>query len=707
MENRRQLATGLVISTAVLLLWLVISPRLFPPSRTSSRPTSAPTTATAPTTASSAMAEAPERPGASGTRPAPGTSPSTASAPTTSPFTAEGADAPQTAVLGGVAATSPFPMKIEFTNLGAAIADVQLRDFKRQVGSDEPYPLLSPVTDPISGETYYSFATEKIRIESLHEDVPLANLPWAIDRAASADDKLVFRVTIQREGTPLMEVTKTYTLPSVGPKPKKGKETLASRRSDLLLNYSFRNLTAQPLDAILVQRGPIGMHQEDPRSDDRGVVVAMEEGGVFKVDKKHARKAVLPERDAHGRIVPKVVELGKDQGQTRVGWAAEINKYFACIIRPERGDGSPLGIAAAEEAALTLSEDKAFSADMTCRLITTPIRVEPNTPANVGFACYLGPKSKIAFEDIPEYSKYDYFQVIKIDFYCCAPAPIARLMMWLLQTLYWPTKNYGVAIILLVLIVRTLLHPITKAGQVNTMKMSKAMAKLQPKVDEIKKKYGNDRAKLNEEMMLLYREAGVSPATQMLTCLPMVLQIPIWAGLWAALASTVEMRGAPFDGYWIKDLAAPDALIPFAHEYTIPLISAITGPIHAFNLLPVLLTISMYLQQKYMPKAAPSPNQSSDQMAQQMKIMNFMTIFFGLMFYNAPSGLNLYIMASNVGGLFEQWRIRKHIKVLEERAKDLPPGTPHALTLKKPRFWQWLEKQADEAKKDKPRKPKD
>jgi YidC/Oxa1 family membrane protein insertase len=707
MDNRRQLVIALVASTVVLVLWLLISPRLFPPSPVSSRPTTAPTTA--PTTEPSAVAEEARRPAPSGSQPALASSPSPSPSPsiTSVPATlvAKGAAAPQIAELGSAASTSLFPMGIEFTSLGAAVADVDLRDFYKTVAGKEPYPLLSPVTDPVTGQEYFSLATDKIRIENYHEDVSLADVPWVIDRAACTNEKVLFRVTIDRQGKPLMEVTKTYTLPQVGPKPRKGHETLASLKSDLLLDYSIRNLTSEPLDVILVQRGAMGMHQENPRSDDREVVSAIEENGAFKV-KKHTRKDVTPTTE-QGRLVRKTVELGKDQDSSQVAWVAEANQYFACIVRPERGDGSPLGIASAEECSFTRSEDKSFGADMTFRLVTTPMRVEPHAAARIGFACYLGPKSKTAFEDIPEYSKYDYFEVMKVDFYCCAPSPIVRLMMWLLQTLYWPTRNYGVAIILLVLIVRTVLHPITKAGQVNMMKMQKAMSKLQPKVDEIKKKYANDRQQLNEKMMELYRDAGVNPATQLLTCLPTALQVPIWAGLWAALYSTVAMRNAPFDGYWIKDLAAPDALIPFTHEYTIPFISAITGPIHSFNLLPILLTISMYLQQKYMPKAGPSPNQTSDQMAQQMKIMNFMTIFFGLMFYNAPSGLNLYIMASNFAGLFEQWRIRKHIQKLEERDKNLPPGSEGGLRLKKPRFLQWLEKQAEEAKQVKTRKSKD
>jgi len=226
------------------------------------------------------------------------------------------------------------------------------------------------------------------------------------------------------------------------------------------------------------------------------------------------------------------------------------------------------------------------------------------------------------------------------------------------------------------------------------------MASLQPKINAVKEKYGNDRQAMNQAMMEVYREAGVNPAGSVLTCIPMALQLPIWAALWAALNSTVEMRHAPLDGWWIKDLTQPDALIPLGTAIHVPLLSFILGgPITAINLLPILLAISQLLQAKYMPRStAPSTPDKPDQMEQQRKMMMFMSVFFFFMFYNMPSGLNLYIMTSNVAGIFEQWRIRQHIAEEEKRGKFAAAAAP------KPkgwlhRKWEELQKEADQARR--------
>ena len=199
--------------------------------------------------------------------------------------------------------------------------------------------------------------------------------------------------------------------------------------------------------------------------------------------------------------------------------------------------------------------------------------------------------------------------------------------------------------------------------------------------------------------MKLYQQAGGNPAGQMLSCMPMMCQMPIWAGLFGALNSTVAMRHEPFF-WWIDDLTVPDALFYFDHPFDIPLI----GTVASFNLLPLLLGISMWLQQKFMPKPAAAAKQSgkgADQMALQGIMMYVMSAMMVLFFYNALSGLTLYIMASNFFVLIEQHRIRKHLREEEERG-DKPggPGKPTGgRSFKKPKFLQKLEKMADDARK--------
>lgn len=187
--------------------------------------------------------------------------------------------------------------------------------------------------------------------------------------------------------------------------------------------------------------------------------------------------------------------------------------------------------------------------------------------------------------------------------------------------------------------------------------MSK-FAKLAPKAEEIKKKYANNKVEMNKQVMALYKEQGASPV---ISFLPMLVQMPIWMALYGAIYASIDLRGAAFLPFWITDLSAPDAIMNFS-AIKIPLF----GDINSLNLLPILMGVAFYLQQKLMP--AQTSAATSSQMAQQQKMMMFMMpILFPLMLYSAPSGLNLYIMASTFAGVIEQYVIKKHIQEKESQ----------------------------------------
>jgi YidC/Oxa1 family membrane protein insertase len=220
--------------------------------------------------------------------------------------------------------------------------------------------------------------------------------------------------------------------------------------------------------------------------------------------------------------------------------------------------------------------------------------------------------------------------------------------------MYLVVPNYGVVIMILVFLVRILMHPVTKKSQVSMMRMQK----LGPKMEEIKKKYGNNKAEMNKRVMALYKEQGVSPVSSML---PMMIQMPIWIALWTAIYASIELRGAGFLPFWITDLSVPDALIRFK-EITIP---GLGWKLDSFNLLPILMGVVMFLQQKLMPHS--SSAQTNPQIAQQQKMMMIMMpLMFPLMLYKGPAGVNLYIMSSISAGVVEQIVIRKHIREKEE-----------------------------------------
>jgi YidC/Oxa1 family membrane protein insertase len=289
---------------------------------------------------------------------------------------------------------------------------------------------------------------------------------------------------------------------------------------------------------------------------------------------------------------------------------------------------------------------------------TLTLDADPAKPVFLRFSNFLGPKSTKLFNDSPSYRRLNYVELVNYGSCGCwgLTSILAPIMMWLLDVLHMVVRNYGIAIMILVAIVRLLMHPLTKKSQVSMSKMSK----LQPKIEELKKQYGDKKEELNKAMAEFYRKEGFSP---ILGCLPMLLQMPIWVALWGGLNASIELRHAPFF-WWINDLAAPDCLYQWttpALGYVVPLLGSMMGPIYSFNLLPLLLMIAMLFQQILTPKPATGP-----QAGQQKFMMYFMTFFFGLIFYGMPSGLTLYVMASTAVGVGEQYVIKKHIKERDE-----------------------------------------
>jgi YidC/Oxa1 family membrane protein insertase len=185
--------------------------------------------------------------------------------------------------------------------------------------------------------------------------------------------------------------------------------------------------------------------------------------------------------------------------------------------------------------------------------------------------------------------------------------------------------NYGIVIILLTLVSKVLFYPLT----VKSVRSMTAMQSLQPQVNSLRAKYKNDPRKLQEETLALYRRQGVNP---MGGCLPMVAQVPIFYALYLALSVAVELQNAPFLCFgrlfgvdlWICDLASHDPTY----------------------VLPILMGISMFVQQKMTPTMG-DPRQA--------RMMLFLPFIFTFMFLNLPSGLVLYWFVSNVLQILQQW----------------------------------------------------
>ena len=246
---------------------------------------------------------------------------------------------------------------------------------------------------------------------------------------------------------------------------------------------------------------------------------------------------------------------------------------------------------------------------------------------------YVGPKKQaflwdLGMKDVMEFGMWRWL---------CYP------LVWVLNFFHNLVPNYGVAIILLTILVRLLFWPLTHKSTVGMKKMQE----LQPKMKEIQAKFKDNPQRLQQETWALYREAKVNP---MSSCLPMLIQIPVFIALINVLRSAVELRYAPF--LWIGDLSEPEGL--FASWF----------PFGGLNILPILMAVSTGLQSAFTP--------SSGDKNQQRMMMVFMPIMMLFMFYSFPSALSLYWFLSNLFSIVQMWVIRRQTAAKSKDAAVMP-----------------------------------
>jgi YidC/Oxa1 family membrane protein insertase len=548
-------------------------------------------------------------------------------------------------ILGSTDPKSGFKFELELTSKGAAINKAALSEFNdRDYKNPRPLVILSPVKLPDDSEVL-SMANKEFVFVQQQLLLPLDKLHWQtfdVETLQDGSQTAHFEATIkaQDSGSPVIKLTKTYkVIPD----------------SFLLdCELTIENLTSTEQKVRFNLTGPVGIGQEDISRDDKKVVAGFRgsQGGVISVrlDANKLRKAKsLEDR--------RLIKAGAN-----FLWAAAVNKYFAAILVPVPDKGKDFCDWVTDKAGRFYNPDgqpdtgdETVGVELKIASSQLAAASQADSRKTYNFQLYLGPKDKSLFDKNELYSKLGFFQTI--DFMsCCCPAniisPLAFGILAIMKWMYGFIGNYGVVIIILVFLMRLAMHPITKKSQVSMSKMSK----LAPMAEEIKKKYANDKAEQNKQLMALYKEQGASPIMGML---PMFVQMPIWIALWSAVYTSIDLRGAAFLPFWITDLSAPDALVRFS-TVTIPLLD---WKFDSLNLLPILMGVAFYLQQKLTPQQAAA----NPQVAQQQKMMMIMMpLLFPLMLYKAPSGVNLYIMASTFAGVIEQYVIKKHIREREE-----------------------------------------
>ncbi len=297
-------------------------------------------------------------------------------------------------------------------------------------------------------------------------------------------------------------------------------------------------------------------------------------------------------------------------------WIAIQDRYFISSIIPKTVEEAGM--------ALTLEQNNGLEVRY-----SIPMReLQPNTQQRFEYNLYFGPKSvnilKSCNCELDKAVNFGWF-----DF-------IAKPCLWLMNFFYGYIPNYGIAIILLTILVKLIFWPLGS----KSYKSMNEMKKLQPLMAEIREKYKDDKKRMNEEVMGLYKTYKVNPLGG---CLPMVAQIPVFFALYQMLYGAIELRHAPFFG-WIIDLSAPDRLFNFG--FTIPFVEPPTG----IPVLTIIMGATMLIQQKLQPPVG-DPTQA--------KMMMFMPIIFTVIFVNFSSGLVLYWLVNNVLSIAQQYYISK------------------------------------------------
>jgi YidC/Oxa1 family membrane protein insertase len=601
------------------------------------------------------------------------------------------AEAAAPVILGSALRESPYDLEAEVAPVGGGVRRLALsrRDFFKTVADAhkppderEPMELIEP------GAPLAAFTIPKLSVTLKGaegpSDVDLSKAAWKVLEAGPA--KAVLAVDVQDgQGQAVLTVRRTYVLRPRGRPPEAG--AAPPPQYELGMKFEFVPAGDRVEKLLYELSGP----PELPVESGRGMLAAAVIGAWAPGSVKTT--TVSPQDVAKDAELPKAASLAG----TDLAWAGEMDKYFAVVMIPQKPSREGTFAGGAETAWYRVAHERGDTAVPGVRLVSRELPVAAGKPVENEVLVYAGPKDPDILERY--YADLGLDRLILWASSCCFGVVIpgvdtlSRWLAALMDALFSVTGNYGIAIMLLVLILRVATHPVTRWSTRSMLEMQK----LQPKMEAIRKQYAGDKEKMQQEM------AKIGGFKAFGGCLPMFAQMPIWIALYGALGAAIHLRHAgfipaswlPAGSLFLQDLSSPDALVAWATPFFLPgreipilgwVVNAVQGMLTGsanvgltgFNLLPVLVGLSFYLQQKMTPQ----PAAASPQAEQQRKMMSAMPVIFALMMYSLPSGLCLYISASSFIGFFEQRYLKKHMAVREAAAaktdaKEPPrPQTP-------------------------------
>ena len=305
----------------------------------------------------------------------------------------------------------------------------------------------------------------------------------------------------------------------------------------------------------------------------------------------------------------------KDTYNGSIAWAGYTTRYFMSCVIPEKPVNGELKVSNSNHV-------------LTSTLYHPMERIDPGKMLKISVGYFMGPKSLTVLKQ----SNESLTKAVNFGWFTLLAKPLLITMNYIYKVL----PNYGVAIILLTVLIKILLWPLgTKS-----YKSMNEMKKVQPLMAEIREKYKDDKQKMNKEVMALYKTYKVNPVSG---CLPMLAQMPIFFALYRMLYQAIELRHAPFM-LWMQDLSAPDRLFHF--NFSVPFMQEPYG----IPVLTIIMGASFFLQQKMTPTSGDPA---------QAKMMMLMPIFMTVIFINFPTGLVLYFFANNLISMGQQLYIQK------------------------------------------------
>ncbi|HLY09830.1 MAG TPA: membrane protein insertase YidC [Planctomycetota bacterium] len=525
-------------------------------------------------------------------------------------------------------------LEVVLTNKGAGIERLTLLNYPQ-----------SPATVPILETTDPRWP--HLAIREVGGADAIESLPWEIVEQTS--DKVEFRYLL-RNG---IQITKILALDP----------TQHTLQMELMLdnkNPKPEGKDQPPPQKITLEILALnGMDLDSPYRYDQYLA------GVWRYDKQARLKAASELKTGEGKMAAALaLPAGPDRDKEiqsvdekyfKVSgglkeWMGIKNRFFTALLLPDNSALNDLDYFYFRDLPASLQGAQKGRQNVLVSAVTTPMSIEARKLLQ--FTLFAGPLEKDVLQAIPGAEDLAGYTGGCLPVFIVKPAALIILELLRLTS---KVLNMGVAIIVTTLLIRLCLFPLSLKSQRNAAQMQA----LAPKIQALKERYKDDQAKYGTEQMRLFKENKVNPVAG---CLPVFIQMPVFIGMYSVFEKSPILRHAPFV-LWMKDLSEPDRLLGGSWGINIPL--PILPDIHldALNLLPILMTITWFLQAYFAPRS-PDP-----QMAQQQKMMMYMPLLFGFSCYGLASGLSLYFLSNSLLSMAEQKIIKKYIL-------KIPPGTP-------------------------------